>query len=158
MHNIETINGTVSPAIKEPCPDDADMEIEDLPGDLPLIAEITGKEKALEYAVKYGGVTIYLLRWHDDPEKWNDDIHDMVEVFGLEHAKEIVSFLAPGSITIPNCKKLCIQKKHREVIAARASGMPVKVVARKYRMHERMVRRITQAVRQEAEQNQMALL
>jgi len=134
------------------------MNPDDLPGELSSIAEIVGVEKALEYAEKMGGVTLYFVRWLDDPEKWNEDTVDLVDTFGVGHAKEIISLLAPGSITIPNCKRLLATQKHKRVIADRESGMSVKAVARKYRMHERMVRRITQSARQELEQNQMALL
>lgn len=137
---------------------DAAMIPDALPGELTTIAEIVGVEKAMAYAEKFGGVTVYFMRWVEDSEKWNADVADLVEAFGRDDAKDIVTLLAPGAIAIPNCKKLFIKEKHKQAAIDRANGVPAKVVARKYKMHERMVRRITQAVRQEAEQNQLALL
>jgi len=134
------------------------MEPDDLPGDLPLIAEIAGVDKTLEFAAELGGVTMYLMRWDDDPEKWNVDIADMVKLFGVDHARQIVELLAPGAITFPNCKKLFTARRHALIAADRAKGLHSKVVARKYKIHERMVRRITKTVREQFEQNQMELI
>jgi len=134
------------------------MEPDDLPGDLPLIAEITGVDKTLAFAYELGGVTLYLMRWDDDPAKWNVDTKDLVRFFGMEEARQIVESLAPGAITMPNCKKLFTAKRHALIAADREKGMINKVVARKYKIHERMVRRITSSVRKKFEQNQMELI
>jgi len=148
--------------MKELCPDDAEamdsIEIESLPDDLQPIAEIVGIAKAIEYAETLGGVTVYLMRWDEDPEKWNIDIEELVQFFGIEHARQIVKLLAPGAITIPNCKKLAAEKRHHEIVTARGQGVPVKLLARKYKLHERMIRRITKKVRDQFESNQLELI
>jgi len=135
-----------------------DIAVDELPGDLPLIADMVGVERAMAYAAKFGGVTLYLVRWDESPDKWNIDIQEMVDYFGKEQAKRIVKQLAPGQVTIPNCKQMIARQIHDKIIEERNAGAKVRFLARKYRLHERMIRRVLSVHRNQQNIRQGVLL
>jgi len=150
--------GTVSASTSTQKHDDIEpMQPDDLPGDLPLIARIAGVDKTLAFAATLGGVTMYLIRWEDDPAKWNVDIKDMVKFFGEDEARKMVQLLAPGAITIPNCKNVIVAERHALIAKDRENGLSNKMIARKYNIHERMVRRIRSSALKKCNENQLEL-
>jgi len=47
------------------------LKPEDLPEHARLIAEISGVLNALEYCLSFGGVSVYLRAWNDNPTTWS---------------------------------------------------------------------------------------
>jgi hypothetical protein len=118
-------------------------EPNDLPGDLPEIAEFIGVKSALLLARHMGVGRIYLKRWSDDPNKWSKDIRMMVDIIGEDDAKIIVSnfCLTRGShIDIPKCDRFWRQSRNK-IICSSGNSRQVDL-GRKHNLSDRQIRSI----------------
>ena len=81
------------------------VSADDLPGDLPEIAELIGCYKALLIAAHMGVGRIYLKRWSDDQKNWSTDMALMVDIVGIDDAKIIATNFNGAHIDIPKCDR-----------------------------------------------------
>ncbi|MDQ6988471.1 MAG: helix-turn-helix domain-containing protein [Mariprofundaceae bacterium] len=120
--------------------------------------DIVGEDLAYEYAYELGGVDVYIVGWHDDADKRNEDVNDMVDFFGEEKTKVIVMRLGRGVYSIPNCKGKRIKELHDMVLQMCKRGIRHKDIARRYKITARTVRNILHKARQHAMRKQAVML
>ena len=104
---------------------------DDLPGDLPEVAEFLGSYKALLLGYHMGCGRIYLKRWSDASDNWSADVKLMVDTIGLDDAKIIVMNFNGAHIDIPKCdrfwkqwrNKIICSNKSRQVDLGRAHNL-----------------------------------
>ena len=113
--------------------------VDDLPGDLPEVAEYIGVYKALLIGYHMGAGRIYLKRWSDDRSSWSDNIKRLVDIIGVDDAKIIVSNFDGAHIDIPKCDRFWKAWIHN--IICKSGGRQIDL-ARMYGYSDRHIRRI----------------
>lgn len=118
-----------------------EISVDDLPGDLPEVAELIGIANALKLAMHIGVGRIYLKRWSDNQDQWSDEIRMMVDTIGVDDASIIVDNFKGAHIDIPKCDKFIIQARNKTIIQVAKDRRQVDV-ARSHNLSDRHVRRI----------------
>lgn len=116
------------------------IEPEDLPGDLPEVAEITGIYKALLIADRLGGGAVYLRRWSDDRSQWSDEMRRWVDLIGEESTEDVARMFHGNYINIPSCTALFT--RHRNELIRDRRNEPAIDLAREFGRSTRQIKRI----------------
>jgi len=106
---------------------------DDLPGDLPEIAELIGCYKTLLIGAKMGAGRIYLRRW-------SNDIKLMVGIVGITDAQLIATHFNGAHIDIPKCDRFWKAWTYKVICTAK--GMNDIELARLHNYSDRHIRRI----------------
>lgn len=130
------------------------IDPEDLPGDLPEVADYIGTYKALLLGYKMGAGRIYLKRWSDDPESWSQEIRTMVEILGIEDTRTIVRMFSGAHIDIPKCDRFWRAWIHRLIVSSDERQIDL---ARKFGYTDRHIRRIQKRHRAQTNAEQIDL-
>ncbi len=118
----------------------ASVEPDDLPGDLPEVAEVVGVVDALRLARKVGCGRIYLRRWTDDRSKWSHELANIVEIIGEDKARRLADWFGGAHIDIPRCDSFWRAWRNKCIREAR--GMRQIDLARMHGLSERQIRTI----------------
>lgn len=132
---------TISTIAKMVAPDD-------LPGDLPELAEIVGVEDALRIATRIGCGRIYLRRWTDDRSQWSPDMRTLVDLVGVDKAREIAEWFGGAHLDIPRCDRFWRAWRNRCIQEA-AGDMRQIDLARMHGLSDRQIRNIQKSARHE---------
>lgn len=126
---------------------------DDLPGDLPEIAELIGTFKALLIGARMGAGRIYLKRWSNDSNDWSNDIKLMVDIVGIDDAKIVATNFNGAFLDIPKCDLFWKAWAYKVICSAK--GMTDIELARLHNYSDRHIRRIKK--RENTHDNQMDL-
>ena len=113
---------------------------DDLPGDLPEVAEVVGVVDALRLARDVGCGRIYLRRWTNDQAKWSQDLVTIVNLIGEQKAKMLSDWFGGAHIDIPRCDSFWRAWRNKCIREAR--GMRQIDLARMHGLSERQIRTI----------------
>lgn len=115
-----------------------------LPRLLRDIADIIGLDAALKLVRAYSGLRLYI------PERAHAG-HPVAQIIGVENLQKLANIYGRENLSLPKIDAADRQIKHHTVHALRASGIPVKHVARETGYTER---RIYQLEREGDDDNQ----
>lgn len=114
---------------------------EDLPASLRDICEVIGLEPALSLVAAYGGTRVPV------PASCQPNSR-MARAIGLEPAVALARHYARDQIYIPSLLAVGRPRRDREIVAAHERGDKITALARRYRISERQVQKITKKARQ----------
>lgn len=120
----------------------SNIDIDDLPGDLPDIADLLGVFKTLLLARHMGCGRFYLKKWTEDSCRRSKDINRIVDIVGEEDARALIMyFCADGGthVDIPKCDRFWRAWTHRVIAESPDRQLDL---ARRFNYSEVHIRRI----------------
>ncbi|GAB0055728.1 hypothetical protein SIID45300_00023 [Candidatus Magnetaquicoccaceae bacterium FCR-1] len=105
---------------------------EDLPGSLEEIAEVIGREGALQLVHACGGTRIFV------PRKLRVQ-HKLVTLLGFEQARKLSSHFGGETLTVVRAAELLRRRRNREIIRRYDAGDGVRQLARENALTERQI-------------------
>lgn len=109
----------------------------DYPGVFQEIGELIGEAATAKLVAQYGGCTPVYIPGKLKPE------HSLCKLLGQEAAQCLADEFGGLSVAIPRAVALQIEQRNRLILADCAEGMTQSMVARKYQLTTRTIRKIT---------------
>jgi len=115
------------------------VQADDLPGDLPEIAELVGTYKALKLGHAVGFGRVYLHRWNDNLDQWSRVMHLVVDAIGRDDAQCLAENFDGAHVDIPKCDAFWTSWRNRLICSTDESQF---VLGRKHGLSDRWIREI----------------
>ncbi|MBF0270880.1 MAG: hypothetical protein HQL98_02230 [Magnetococcales bacterium] len=112
---------------------------EDLPGSLEEIAEVIGREGALQLVNACGGTRIFV------PRKLRVQ-HKLVTMLGFEQARRLSHHFGGETLTVVRAAELLRRTRNREIVRRYDAGTGVRQLARDNALTERQIYAILSSV------------